>query len=181
MEILTQNIEKILEFIEHSNYIEGVSSPDAFDSSMEAFTEMLGKDVLSLQLVLETHEIMMRKLNPRIAGRLRSINVRVGHRSCPDYSLVSGLLREWFEAQTVTPVTLDNVILSHIEFEKIHPFEDGNGRIGRMIMNWQLLKAGLEPVVIHEEERHEYYKWFQKEKIDSKDWQFIQSKDEAVV
>ena len=50
----------------------------------------------------------------------------------------------------------------HIWFEKIHPFEDGNGRTGRILMNIQRLNAGLPLLIIHEgKEQMEYYKWFQ--------------------
>ena len=48
----------------------------------------------------------------------------------------------------------------HIDFETIHPFEDGNGRTGRMLMSWQRKKAGLEPLLIRASERWEYYQWF---------------------
>lgn len=49
----------------------------------------------------------------------------------------------------------------HVEYEIIHPFVDGNGRTGRMFMNWERLKGGLPILVIHEgEEQQEYYKWF---------------------
>ena len=54
-----------------------------------------------------------------------------------------------------------HIKLDHITYEKIHPFVDGNGRTGRMFMNWQRIKARLPILIIHEgEEQQEYYKWF---------------------
>jgi len=45
----------------------------------------------------------------------------------------------------------------HIEFEHIHPFEDGNGRTGRLLINYELLKNGLPPIVIPTEKRGIYF------------------------
>ena len=45
----------------------------------------------------------------------------------------------------------------HVEFEKIHTFEDGNGRTGRLLINYELLKNNLPPVVIVKEDRVKYF------------------------
>lgn len=45
----------------------------------------------------------------------------------------------------------------HIQFERIHPFEDGNGRTGRLLLNYELLKNNLAPVVIPKEQRSDYF------------------------
>ena len=47
----------------------------------------------------------------------------------------------------------------HIEFEKIHPFEDRNGRTGRLLLNYELLKNDLAPVVISKEDRVKYFEF----------------------
>ena len=45
----------------------------------------------------------------------------------------------------------------HAKFENIHPFVDGNGRVGRLTMNYLLVLHGHPPIIIHEEDRRRYY------------------------
>jgi len=49
----------------------------------------------------------------------------------------------------------------HIRFEHIHPFEDGNGRTGRVIINHELIRNNEIPIVIPEERRIEYFNYLQ--------------------
>lgn len=52
------------------------------------------------------------------------------------------------------------IIEDHIVFEKIHPFIDGNGRIGRILLNYMRIKLGLPFLIIWADEREDYYKLF---------------------
>ena len=81
------------------------------------------------------------------AGRYRTIAVRVGKHLPPAPDLVSGLMRElldwWNGPSTEWSPVLTSAIL-HYEVEAIHPFADGNGRVGRMLALWELYRRGFD-------------------------------------
>jgi len=81
------------------------------------------------------------------AGSYRSIRVRVGKHLPPPPEMVSGLMREllewWNGKSTEWPAPLSSAIL-HYQFEEIHPFADGNGRLGRMLALWELYRRGFD-------------------------------------
>jgi len=54
----------------------------------------------------------------------------------------------------------------HIEFEQIHPFEDGNGRTGRLLINYELIKNNIPPVVISKEDRVKYFELIKNNDIN---------------
>ena len=55
----------------------------------------------------------------------------------------------------------NNILDFHVRFERIHPFQDGNGRVGRLLIFWQCLQAGIVPFIITEELRLFYYRGIQ--------------------
>ena len=57
--------------------------------------------------------------------------------------------------------TLDDILDFHFQFEKIHPFQDGNGRIGRLIMFKECLANGIVPFVITDDLKYFYYRGLQ--------------------
>lgn len=81
------------------------------------------------------------------AGRYRSIAVRVGRHLPPPPDMVSGLMREllaWWNGPSAewSPVLTSAVL--HFRFEEIHPFADGNGRLGRMLALWEFYRRGFD-------------------------------------
>ena len=54
----------------------------------------------------------------------------------------------------------------HLEFESIHPFEDGNGRTGRILINFELLKRDIPPIVIPKELRVQYFEYLRNKDIE---------------
>jgi Fic family protein len=80
-------------------------------------------------------------------GRYRTIAVRVGKHLPPTPDMVSGLMREllawWNGPSTEWSPVLTSAIL-HYQFEDIHPFADGNGRVGRMLALWEFYRRGFD-------------------------------------
>lgn len=154
------------EHVINSNLIEGVSDPQEVLQSLKAWDFLCSQTHLDRNILLETHRIVMANLWPEIAGRLREVNVRVGLSIKPHFMLVPQLLSHWLR-------DMDNAIrpefhhirelhpqVKHIDFENIHPFRDGNGRVGRLLMWWHQKMLGMDPLLIKYEDRESYYSWF---------------------
>jgi Uncharacterized conserved protein len=60
----------------------------------------------------------------------------------------------------------EKIAYNHIDFERIHPLEDGNGRTGRLLINYELLRNNLPPLVILKDDRNEYFKY-----LENRDYQ----------
>ena len=58
-------------------------------------------------------------------------------------------------------VEFDDLLDFHVRFERIHPFQDGNGRVGRLLLFWQCLQTGIVPFIITEDLRLFYYRGIQ--------------------
>ena len=160
---------KETEFLKESNAIEREYSDEALEDSEEAWRlAKANKDNINQSVILGIHFELMRRLNPIIAGKIRKVPVYVGnrlnYRECLKPEKIENELDVLCKNSSFVCCKKD-VKQWHIKFEKIHPFEDGNGRVGRILMNIQRLKIGLPILIIHEgDEQFEYYKWFKERK-----------------
>jgi len=134
------------------------------ESHAAAFLQMLKtKEKISDKLLLEWHEEIFRETKPDIAGTFRSYPVRVGPYLAPDWQNVENLMKQL--VAFINESNLNSVELAaraHYLFEKIHPFGDGNGRIGRLLMNYILWKNGYPMLIIEYKKRKSYYKALQR-------------------
>jgi len=165
IDILNINKDEI-EFLKESNAIEREYSDEALQDSKQAWmmAKICADEDVSIDYILAIHRRLMKRLNPRIAGNIRECDVWVGDRKCFNPEKIKLVLKDWCAGVNCPfEEIVDEAYIkqSHIRFEEIHPFEDGNGRIGRILMNIQRLKIGLPVLIIHEgKEQMEYYKWF---------------------
>lgn len=153
--------DRELEFLQHSNYIEGIADSQSLDQAVIAWNWMKEQEELTTHLILKGHKTLMlhQPLLPDQKGYWRQCEVMIAGRLGKPWKQVPSLMAQWVQRASLDD-KWELIKRSHIDFEHIHPFVDGNGRIGRMLMNWQRLKAGLDVLVILEEERQEYYQWF---------------------
>ena|SRR3990167_3193223 len=152
--------KEIGEFIRESNVIEGVFDETSFGQAVIAWEYLMTQTNLTSSVVLKTHKILMlhSNLQPDEKGYFRQCEVRVGFHYGLNYVLVREAIGNWCNDTMHSRKSAKKL---HIEFEKIHPFVDGNGRIGRLLMNWTRIKKKQPIIVIHQgKEQMEYYRWF---------------------
>ncbi len=90
-------------------------------------------------------------------GEYKKLDNVVGETETCPVAEVPTQMRQLLRDYAATPKTLESIVDFHVKFEAIHPFQDGNGRIGRLIMLKECLKAGILPFVIAESLRQFYY------------------------
>lgn len=119
---------------------------------------------LNLEMILSLHKMLISNIRDDIAGRFRINNeyVRVGSHIAPaPKEIVERLERMLADYNATNYENIAKRIATlHLTFEYIHPFVDGNGRIGRVINNYLLIREGYVPINIKFIDRKKYYAAF---------------------
>ncbi len=123
------------------------------------------KKPINEALSKELHKILLSGIRDD-AGMYRTHPVRITGSFVPtaNYLKIPQLMKELF-AKTMQNDFLVHVSRFHADFEKIHPFADGNGRVGRLLLIGMLLKENIAPAIITKKKRPEYYKALQKAQL----------------
>jgi len=111
--------------------------------------------------IRQIHSLVMRTITPTEAGRYRQLDVKAAgtEHVYPPHYLLPGLMDEfirWLSAAHSAMHPVAYASEAHYRFVSIHPFADGNGRTGRLMMNLLLLKAGFPIVSISNRQREAY-------------------------
>jgi Fic family protein len=119
---------------------------------------------LSREMILLLHKMLIGNINDGIAGRFRTTGeyVRVGTHIAPAPEHIEEMI-ETIQLEFAADhqnYFADKIAKYHLDFETIHPFCDGNGRIGRVIINYQLMRLGFPGIIIRDKEKRIYYSSF---------------------
>lgn len=120
-----------------------------------------GKQAFTIKSILHMHKGLLMHIDDAIAGRFRTGKewVRVGNNLGANPQFVPSLMQELVDGFNApqNAYFLDRIAHFHAEFEAIHPFVDGNGRLGRLLINQQLMHAGWPPIIIQNKHKHTAY------------------------
>ncbi len=163
--------DKLGLLLTHSNIMEKEYSKKALIDAMKAWNyavDNFREEGLTPEYMMGGHRILMKNIAPKIAGKIRDDSIHLINKDTgevedigiePEKILVA--LEELCDPKIYPYSTEEQIKRWHIRSLKIHPFEDGNGRLTRIIMNTQRVYAELPLLIIHPgKEQMEYYKWF---------------------
>jgi Fic family protein len=161
-----EETEKILLQVDLDRYVNEREIHEAKNlARVMAYVETKAKaQELNLETILLLHKMLIGNIDDSIAGRFRAKGeyVRVGNYIAPaPEEIVPQLERMITEFQAnAGDEIIKRVARFHLTFEHIHPFCDGNGRIGRVLNNYLLIREGYVPINIKFSDRGEYYQAF---------------------
>lgn len=163
-----EETEKILLQIDLDRYI---SEREIFEAKnlgrvVSYINKRAKEQELDLEVILSLHRMLISNIRDDVAGRFRSDNeyVRVGSHIAPGPKEVKDRLQRMLAEYNATSheSIVKRIARLHLTFEYIHPFVDGNGRIGRVINNYLLIREGFVAINIKFIDRKKYYEAFKE-------------------
>ena len=124
----------------------------------------------------DLHQIIMSGFS-EIGGLYRNVDISVkgSNHTPPSHIKVYDRMKKYFTyLETNTFDTFEYIAYSHLQLAKIHPFLDGNGRCARLVLNYQLLKHNLFPVIITKEDKPIYFQSLEEFKVNKNIKPFIE-------
>ena len=146
-------IDDILETVNHFRCIDYI-----IDHATDTITE---NHLKQLHSILKANTSDSQKSWFVVGDYKKLANEVGGNETIPPEQVRAYIKKLLSEYNIVKKVQFDDILNFHVQFERIHPFQDGNGRVGRLLMFWQCLQSGHVPFIITEELRFYYYRGLQ--------------------
>ncbi|MBS3174774.1 Fic family protein [Candidatus Woesearchaeota archaeon] len=160
----TINLNEARNLLQDGRTPKGKTLREIYDlqNTEKAFLGLLNiKEDITHEFIVNIHSKLMEKIDARKGYRTQDVRViKANFKATPAPYVKADmeLLLKWLSANNKILHPLVLATGFHHKFEKIHPFMDGNGRTGRMILNYILLKNNYPPLIIHNKIRSEYLK-----------------------
>ena len=143
-------VDDILETVHHFR---------AIDYVIDVAEEELSEEIIKHLHFILKHDTKDSQLSWFAVGDYKMRANMVGGRETAKPKDVPARMKAMLEAYNANPsVTVNDVIALHADFEYIHPFQDGNGRVGRLVALKECLRHGIIPFIIEDSKKHFYYR-----------------------
>ncbi len=157
--IFETNTVDVGEGIPVDDIIETVNHFRAIDYVIDHAEEPLTEDIIK-----ELHRILKQSTKDStlawfaVGGYKKRANVVGGKETAKPKEVSSRMKALLLRYESLDPVSIENIIEFHYSFERIHPFQDGNGRVGRLVALKECLRYGIVPFIIEDSKKMFYYR-----------------------
>jgi Fic family protein len=157
------NVDDILETVNHFKL---------FDHMLDTVEKKLGETLVKqFHRILKTGTRDDREKEWFNVGGYKKLANTVGGMETSKPRMVRKDMRALLERyNAIAAPTLEDIVDFHVAFETIHPFQDGNGRVGRVVMFREALRHGVMPFIVDEKHKHYYCRGLVKHREGERDW-----------
>lgn len=158
-------MKNVVSFLRESNAIEGIFDDEALLHAKISWNFLSRFKHIDAAAINFAHLCLMQPfdLESKYKGAFRREPVWIGGHEGKPWYVVPELIDQWCRVANRKPRTEGEIISDHVFFENVHPYIDGNGRIGRMLYNWERLRNGFDLQVIKNKDKSHYYSWFERD------------------
>ncbi len=157
----TIELHEVQNFFEEGITPKGKTLREIYDlqNTKRVFENLNLTKTLDNDFIVKIHDELIKNIDTRTGYRTKDVRIKGSHFESSPWQYISADLNELFkwynqEKNKLHPVVL--AVIFHHKFEKIHPFFDGNGRTGRMVLNFILMKHSYPPAIIRKKYRSLY-------------------------
>ena len=134
----------------------------------------LSKIAITEEFLKDVHERLLKDLS--VGGLYRNVDIKIrgsNHTPCSYLKVYDRMGKFFYDINHFEGSPLELAAYTHLQISKIHPFLDGNGRLARLFMNYQLIKADYLPILINVKEKEEYFNALEDFKVNKTNELFL--------